>query len=131
MPSPRPQPSDAEWKVLHALWRRGKATSRELLDDLSAEDWAYTTLKTMLTRMEEKGFVRSKPMGNAAQYEPLLARGEAQRSALRTLIERVFEGASGPLLAHLAEEERLSEADRAALEKRLRASESKGRRRGR
>lgn len=131
MPTPRQQPSDAEWKVLHALWRRGKATSRELLDDLSAEDWAYTTLKTMLTRMEEKGFVRSKPMGNAAQYEPLLARGEAQRSALRTLIERVFEGASGPLLAHLAEEERLSEEDRAALEKRLRASESKGKRRGR
>jgi len=131
MPTPRQQPSDAEWKVLHALWRRGKATSRELLGDLSAEDWAYTTLKTMLTRMEEKGFVRSKPMRNAAQYEPLLTRGEAQRSALRTLIERVFEGASGPLLAHLAEEERLSEDDRAALEKRLRASESKGRRHGR
>ena len=88
MPTPRQQPSDAEWKVLHALWRRGKATSRELLEELAAENWAYTTLKTMLTRMEEKGFVRSRPLGNAAQYEPLLARGEAQRSALRTLTVR-------------------------------------------
>jgi predicted transcriptional regulator len=131
MPTPRQQPSDAEWKVLHALWRRGKATSRELLEELAAENWAYTTLKTMLTRMEEKGFVRSKPLGNAAQYEPLLARGEAQRSALRTLIERVFEGAAGPLLAHLAEEERLSAVERAELEQKLRASPTRKKRRGR
>jgi predicted transcriptional regulator len=131
MPTPRQQPSDAEWKVLHALWRRGKATSRELLEELAAENWAYTTLKTMLTRMEEKGFVRSKPLGNAAQYEPLLARGEAQRSALRTLIERVFEGAAGPLLAHLAEEERLSAVERAELEQKLRVSPTRKKRRGR
>jgi predicted transcriptional regulator len=117
--------------VLHALWRRGKATSRELLEELAAENWAYTTLKTMLTRMEEKGFVRSRPLGNAAQYEPLLARGEAQRSALRTLIERVFEGAAGPLLAHLAEEERLSAVERAELEQKLRASPTRKKRRGR
>lgn len=131
MPTPRQQPSDAEWKVLHALWRRGKATSRELLEELAAEDWAYTTLKTMLTRMEEKGFVRSRPVGNAAQYEPLIERDETQRSALRSMIERVFEGAAGPLLAHLAAEERLSAAERAQLEQKLRASESRGKRRGR
>ncbi len=118
-----PQPSDAEWKILHALWRRGKATSRELLDELAEEKWAYTTLKTMLTRMEEKGFVRSKNVGNAARYEPLLVRGTAQRSALRALLERVFEGASGALLAHLAEDEKLSAKDRAEIEERLRAAQ--------
>lgn len=126
-----PQPSDAEWKILHALWRRGKATSRELLAELASEKWAYTTLKTMLSRMEDKGFVRSRAVGNAAQYEPLLARSQAQRSALRTLIERVFEGASGPLLAHLAESEALSDAERAELDQRLRASEPRSKRRGR
>ncbi len=131
MPRESQQPSDAEWKVLHALWKRGKASARELLEDLSAEDWAYTTLKTMLTRMEDKGFVRSRSLGNMALYEPLLARGEAQRSALRTLIERVFEGAAGPLLAQLAEEERLSPRDRAELERKLRASETGRKRRGR
>lgn len=138
-----PQPSDAEWKVLHALWRRGRASARELLDELSDEEWAYTTLKTMLTRMEEKGFVRSRNVANAAHYEPLLARGTAQRSALRALLERVFEGASGALLAHLADDEQLSAADRAEIERRLGETEtragsarapktgSKGRKRGR
>lgn len=131
MPRETPQPSDAEWKVLHALWRLNKATSRELLDELASEGWAYTTLKTMLTRMEEKGFVRSKSVGNAARYEARLARGDAQRSALRTLIARVFEGASGPLLAHLAEEESLSPGERAELEKRLSSSTTPRKSRGR
>lgn len=131
MPRDHHQPSDAEWKVLHALWKRRKASARELLEDLRSEGWAYTTLKTMLTRMEEKGFVRSRALGNAAQYEPLIERGEAQRSALRSLIERVFEGASGPLLAHLAEEQHLSASDRAELERKLRASETGKKRRGR
>lgn len=127
----RPQPSDAEWKVLHALWRRGRATARELLDDLAGEQWAYTTLKTMLTRMEEKRFVRSRAKGNAANYEAVLERGTAQRSALRSLLDRVFEGASGALLAHLAEEEPLSPADAAELERRLHETERKESKRAR
>src|SRR5262245_49028623 len=56
-----PQPSDAEWKVLNALWREHPASARDLLDRLSADTgWAYTTLKTILTRMEEKGLVRTQ-----------------------------------------------------------------------
>jgi BlaI family penicillinase repressor len=111
------QPSDAEWKVLNALWRRHPASARELLGQLSAERWAYTTLKTMLDRMEEKGFVHAQRRGNVSWYEPLLERKRAQRAAVRELIARVFEGAAGPLLAHLVDDERLSAAER----RRLRA----------
>ena len=50
------QPSDAEWKVLNALWRRHPTSARELLTALRGEGWAYTTLKTMLARMQEKGW---------------------------------------------------------------------------
>jgi BlaI family penicillinase repressor len=115
--SDSPQPSDGEWKVLNALWRRHPANARELLDELSGETaWAYTTLKTMLTRMEEKGFVRTEMRGNTAWYSPALERGRAQRSALRSLIDRVFDGAAGPLLAHLADDASLSPAERKKLE---------------
>ncbi len=107
------QPSDAEWRVLNALWRKHPASARELLFELGGETgWAYTTLKTMLTRMAEKGLVRARMRGNAAWYEPLVERGEARREAVRDLVERVFEGAAGSLLAHLAADERLSAADR-------------------
>lgn len=123
------QPSDAEWKVLNALWRKHPVSARTLLQALREEAWAYTTLKTMLTRMEEKGLVRTQMRGNVAWYEPRIERRTAQRNAVRTLIERVFEGAAGPLLAQLAEEQTLSAAERKKLEgwlSEVERKESKG-----
>ena len=116
MPRSTPQPSAAEWKVLNALWRRNPASARELLGMLREQGWAYTTLKTLLTRMEEKGCVRAEMRGNTAWYRPAVQRRTAQRGAVRALIDRVFEGAAGPLLAHLAEDERLGPADRKKLD---------------
>jgi predicted transcriptional regulator len=116
MPREIPQPSDAEWKVLNALWRGHPANARELLTRVRREGWAYTTLKTMLSRMQEKGFVRVQMRGQTSWYEPALERHAAQRNAVRRLVERVFEGAAGPLLAHLAEAERMSAAERKKLE---------------
>mgnify|MGYP002390148889 CR=1 FL=1 len=53
-----PALSDAEWKVMRALWARHPATARELLDALAADTgWAYTTLRTLLARLVEKGAV--------------------------------------------------------------------------
>jgi predicted transcriptional regulator len=133
VPVPRAttQPSDAEWKVLNALWRKHPANARELLDALHDEGWAYTTLKTMLTRMEEKRFVTTRMRGNVAWYEPAIERQAAQKRAVRTLIERVFEGATGPLLAHLADDETLSAAERKKLEGWLAEVERKEKKRGR
>jgi BlaI family transcriptional regulator, penicillinase repressor len=109
-------PSDAEWRVLNELWRKHPASARDLLAALSGRTrWAYTTLKTILTRMEQKGLVRVAMRGNTAWYEPAVERERAQKHALRALIERVFEGAAGPLLAHLVEGQRLSASDREKL----------------
>jgi len=115
MPRRATQPSDSEWKVLNALWRGHPASTNELRERLSAEGWAYTTLKTMLARMEEKGFVRARMRGTQSFYEPLLEQRDAQRSALRALIERVFEGATGPLLAQLVDDRSLSATERKKL----------------
>jgi BlaI family penicillinase repressor len=109
-------PSDAEWKVLHALWRKHPANARELLDELRGETgWAYTTLKTVLGRMLEKGFVSAEMRGNTAWYEPAVEQQRASKAALRNMIERVFEGAAGPLLAHLLDHESLTRAERKRL----------------
>ena len=125
------QPSDAEWKVLNALWRRHPASARELLEMLRDEEWAYTTLKTMLTRMEEKGFVRTRMRGITAWYEPVIEQRAAQKKAVRALIERVFEGATGPLLSHLIDDRSLSAAERKKLEAWVADIERKESRRGR
>jgi BlaI family penicillinase repressor len=109
-------PSEAEWKVLHALWRKHPANARELLESLRADTgWAYTTLKTVLGRMLEKGLVSAEMRGNTAWYEPAVERQRASKAALRSMIERVFEGAAGPLLAHLVDHESLSRGERKRL----------------
>jgi BlaI family penicillinase repressor len=109
-------PSDAEWKVLHALWRKHPANARELLESLHGDTgWAYTTLKTVLGRMLEKGLVSAEMRGNTAWYEPAVEQRRARKTALRSMIDRVFEGAAGPLLAHLVDHESLSPSERKRL----------------
>ena len=125
------QPSDAEWKVLNALWSRHPANARELLTRLRDEGWAYTTLKTMLSRMEIKGFVRVSVRSNTSWYEPTLEQSTAQRNAVRRLVERVFDGAAGSLLAHLAEDKSLSAAERKKLAAWVLDAERKESKRGR
>lgn len=119
MPREPVQPSDAEWKVLHALWRRHPATAREVQSELADVGWAYTTVKTMLSRMEEKRLVRSRMVGNTASYSPAIEQKRAQNAAVKSMLERVFEGAAGPLLAFLTEHEKLSPEERRALLDRL------------
>lgn len=132
MPPRSLQPSAAEWRVLHALWRGEPASARELLERLRGETgWAYTTLKTMLTRMQQKGLVRAHVRGQATLYEPALPREKSQRSALRALVERVFEGAAGSALAQLMEPEELSAADRKRLRGWIHALDRKTARAGR
>lgn len=108
--------SDAEWKVMEALWERSPATVRDVRERLRpTTGWAYTTVKTILERMAAKGAIARRLRDRVGWFEPRLSRREARRSAVRTLLDRAFDGAFGSLLHHLASEERLSAADRRRL----------------
>jgi BlaI family penicillinase repressor len=119
--------SDAEWKVMNGLWRRRRATARELLEDVAARTgWAYTTIKTILSRLVDKGVLREAKQGNTSVYEPLLSRRAARRAAVRHLLDHAFDGAFGPLMQHLLQDEKLSRRDRAALRAMLETSGKRG-----
>jgi BlaI family penicillinase repressor len=112
--------SETEWRVMNEVWRRGRATARDVHDDVAAETgWAYTTVKTILARLAEKGVLSVEKRGNASRYEPTITRDEARRSAVHGLLDRAFEGAFGPLFNHLLREEKLSKKDRAELRRML------------
>jgi len=112
--------SAAEWKLMRALWERGTATAREVHDDVAAEPgWAYTTVKTMLARLVDKGALRESKRGHVSVYAPLVSERRARRSALRGLLERAFDGTFGSLAQFLADDARLSDDDRAALARML------------
>jgi predicted transcriptional regulator len=108
--------SDAEWTVMNAVWDRAPASAREVLGAIGpAKGWAYSTVKTMLARLAEKGALRVSKRGVASVYEPAVSREEARRSALRGLLERAFDGTFGALVQHMVAQEKLSRRDREAL----------------
>lgn len=116
-----PDLSAAEWKVMNAVWaRRGAATAREVLEAVAAEtEWAYSTVKTVLERLVEKGALEAHFEGRAARYRARLSRGRALRAAARSLLAKAFDGAAAPLVHFLVRSERLSAEEREALRRLL------------
>lgn len=108
--------SDAEWAIMNALWQGSPASARDVLERLGpTAGWAYTTIKTMLDRLAEKGLVKVTKRATAGLYEPRLAREAAQTSAVRSLVDRAFGGTFGSLVQHFVTSERLSEQEKREL----------------
>ena len=107
----RPQPvSEAELEVLKALWERGPGTVRELREALGRQGraWAYTTVQTLLQRLEAKGHVRSERGGPAHVYRAAVTRERLLGQRLRDLADQLCGGAASPLLLALVEEGRFT-----------------------
>lgn len=119
--------TEAQWQIMNALWENWPATARQIADRLGNDpNWAYTTIKTMLTRLAEKKAVKETKKGNISIYEPVLTKAGAQRSALKSLVNQAFDGAFGPLMHFMLEEQKLPENQKEELLKVLKAGEQKG-----
>ena len=119
--------TEAEWQIMNALWEGWPATAREIADRLpESVNWAYTTIKTMLTRLVEKEAVRESKRGNVGIYEPILSRQNARRNALKSLANQAFDGAFGPLMHFLLEDQNLSGRQREQLLEALQQREKGG-----
>ena len=110
------QLSEAEWKVMNRVWLQHPATAREVLSAHADEtSWAYTTVKTIMSRLVEKGALQVSMRANTSVYEPALERGNARRTAIRSLLERAFDGAIGPMMHFLLHDKKLTKRERAML----------------
>jgi BlaI family penicillinase repressor len=120
--------TEAEWQIMNALWQKHPATAREIMARLGGRvNWAYTTIKTMLTRLAEKDAVSEVKEGNTSVYEPLVSQQKARLSAFRSLLDQAFDGAVGPLVHFLAEEKQLTAKEKKELREILESeAEDKG-----
>src|SRR5215510_14992216 len=93
-----------ELEVMQALWGIGTGSVREIQERLPEKKRpAYTTVQTIVRRLEDKGAVRRlKKIGNAFIFEPVVTRKSAHRRLINELLE-LFGGSAWPLMAHLAE----------------------------
>jgi len=130
MPARRSQPpvADAELTVLKALWDGGPATVRELQDRLRGEPaaWAYTTVQTLLQRLEAKSYVRSDRGGTAHVFHPAVSRDRLLRQRLKHLAEQLCEGTATPLVQALVEGHRFTAAEIEHFRRLLDRLEGKG-----
>jgi BlaI family transcriptional regulator, penicillinase repressor len=116
-----------EMEIMDALWDLGSASIREIRERLPEEKRpAYTTVQTIVRRLEEKGAVRlAKQIGNAHIFEPLVTRDAAQRRLIDELLD-ILGGSARPLMAHLAETGKLRLEDVREIEMRLSAESDQG-----
>ena len=110
-----------ELEIMTVLWELGKASVREIQELLpETRRPAYTTVQTMVYRLEEKGALqRVRKIGNAHIFEPLVSRREVHHGLINDLLE-VFGGSAQPLMAHLVEAGKLTLEDVRELEAALR-----------
>ena len=112
--------SDAEWTVMAALWEESPRTARDVHSAVSGDtDWSYSTVRTLLGRLAEKDAVRFERDGNRLLYRATVTEGDAQRSALRSRVDRAFGGRFGSLVQHMVDDRELSDGERRALARML------------
>ena len=110
-----------ESKVMDLLWAAGEASVRQLLDAFGGKGQpAYTTVQTILYRLEAKGAVRrAKTIGNAHIFEPVASQADVRKNVVGELLG-LFGGRAQPLVSHLIESGDLTLEDIEAARKTLR-----------
>jgi predicted transcriptional regulator len=119
---------------MQAIWqsREPEITIREVCDGLASQaaasgesPLAYSTVKTVMERLVEKGHLAARQRGKVGFFRALSSPEEATHSTVKDFVERTFGGMPSPLVSYLANGARLSAKDIARLEKLV--SQAKGR----
>ena len=107
-------------KIMQLLWKLGRATARDLTDELNkTESIAHSTVQTLLRQLETKGSVNHEQDGRTFYFFPVVKEEKVKKSAARELIESVFEGSVGGLVSYLLENEKVSADELAEIRKLL------------
>lgn len=119
-------PNPSELVILKYLWNSGSQTARQLHEAVGpSQDWQLSTTRTVLGRMEAKGWVRRNGDVDPVTFEPLLDRVETLGSLVRHLARKVLD-MDGPIPATMfAESPHLSDSELDELDSIINAAEAK------
>lgn len=106
------QLSEAQLAVMAALWRQGEASTAKVVEDVARRrKLAYTTVATMLSRLEKRGLVSSRQEGREKIYRPLVSEDEVQTAMVSGLVSRLFRGDPAALVSHLVKRDEIDADD--------------------
>lgn len=116
MRTPNTTLTPQELAIMKVVWKLESATVRAVFEHLqSRRPVAYTTVLTMMKILEQKGYVKKTRDERAFVYRATRPRSQVIGGMVREFVDRVFDGASRPMLLHLVKQTKLSDKERKAL----------------
>ncbi len=118
-----PKLGKVQLQIMQVLWQRGRASAREITEELNRQQpIAHSTVQTLLRQLEAKGAVTHEREDRTFVFRPVHQETEVAATATRDLLKRLFNNSIYGLVAHLLEHEKISRAEMARLRQLLEES---------
>jgi BlaI family transcriptional regulator, penicillinase repressor len=116
----QPRISDAEWEIMKIIWAKSPATASDVIHALrDNKSWKDKTIKTLLSRLLQKGILTYEQVNRVYYYSPALSEEECKRTERQSFLQRVYSGSLKPMLVHFLQEEKLTSQEIDELKKIL------------
>jgi BlaI family transcriptional regulator, penicillinase repressor len=128
--------SEAEWEVMKVLWSRAPQTANEISEELAPRmGWSPQTVKTLVGRLQRKGFLDYEKQGRAFLFTPSFEQEELLEDAATGFLERCFDGSLVGLLSLMVDQGNVSRKEmerlRKVLKEQVKTTGKKGRKKSR
>lgn len=107
------QLSGSEWDLMKILWDKAPATANQIAE--LTPQWHPKTVRTMLIRLQKKGAIEHEVINGIQNFKPLYDREYCESSATQSFMQRVFDGALTPMIAHFTRKQKLTDEEKNAL----------------
>ena len=102
-----------QFRIMLVLWKKGRATAREITEALNREEAiAHSTVQTLLRQLEKKGAITHDVEGRTFIFRPLKNQEKVRANAAHNVIGRLFHDSSAELISHLLEHEEITPEER-------------------
>ena len=118
--------TEAEWEIMKVVWEKEPCAAGTVQEALAkSRDRAYSTVKTTMDRMTEKGFLEIEKIRNLQLFKSCISEVDAKRGEFRKMLKRAFDGALTPMMQFLIEHEGLSKKQASQLRKLVNKAEKR------
>lgn len=112
--------SNAEWEIMRVVWTKEETTSSEILDILEDKtDWTVSTVKTLLKRLVDKGYLSTQKVGKSFRYSALISENEVMKQETTDFFNKFCQRKHVEIVKHLLESMPMTEADVTLLDETL------------
>lgn len=118
--------TEGEWEIMKVVWEKQPCTAGTVQEKLvKSRDRAYSTVKTTMDRMAEKGLLAIERIRNLQLFRACISEVDAKRGEFRKMLKRAFDGALTPMMQFLIEHEGLSKKEASQLRELVNKAKNK------